>query len=56
MSSDMRILYVVYCGVAVTVLKEFNAVVTEPYMVIIIKFNFVSLASRRIHLSDDDLG
>ncbi|KAG1773015.1 glucosyltransferase [Suillus occidentalis] len=32
MSSDTRILYVVYCGVAVTVLKEFNAVVTEPYM------------------------
>lgn len=54
MSSDTRILYVVYCGVAVTVLKEFNAVVTEPYMVIMI--NFVSLASRRIHLSDDDLG
>ncbi|KAG2117937.1 glucosyltransferase [Suillus discolor] len=32
MSSDRRILYVVYCGVAVAVLKEFNAVVTEPYM------------------------
>jgi len=36
MSSDTRILYLVYCGVAVTVLKEFNAVVTEPYMVNII--------------------
>ncbi|KAG2155488.1 glycosyltransferase family 59 protein [Suillus clintonianus] len=32
MSSDTRILYLVYCGVAVAVLKEFNAVVTEPYM------------------------
>lgn len=32
MFSDRRILYVVYCGVAVAVLKEFNAVVTEPYM------------------------
>ncbi|KAG1783601.1 glucosyltransferase [Suillus placidus] len=32
MSSDTRILYLVYCGVAVTVLKEFNTVVTEPYM------------------------
>lgn len=51
MSSDRRILYVVYCGVAVAVLKEFNAVVTEPYMVT--TFNF---ASHRIHLSDDNLG
>ncbi|KAG1757259.1 glycosyltransferase family 59 protein [Suillus lakei] len=32
MSSDTRILYLVYCGFAVAVLKEFNAVVTEPYM------------------------
>ncbi|KAG2350705.1 glycosyltransferase family 59 protein [Suillus weaverae] len=32
MSSDTRMLYLVYCGVAVAVLKEFNTVVTEPYM------------------------
>ncbi|KAH7927410.1 glycosyltransferase family 59 protein [Leucogyrophana mollusca] len=32
MSPNSRILYLVYCGIAVTVLKEFNVVVTEPYM------------------------
>ncbi|KAH7915149.1 glycosyltransferase family 59 protein [Hygrophoropsis aurantiaca] len=30
--SDSRVLYLVYCGIAVAVLKEFNVVVTEPYM------------------------
>ncbi|EIW86477.1 glycosyltransferase family 59 protein [Coniophora puteana RWD-64-598 SS2] len=32
MSSESRLLYVVYAGVAVTVLKEMNTFVMEPYM------------------------
>ncbi|KAF9229623.1 glycosyltransferase family 59 protein [Gyrodon lividus] len=32
MSPDTRILYLAYCGVAVSLLKEFNDVVTDPYM------------------------
>ncbi|KAH7883874.1 glucosyltransferase [Phlebopus sp. FC_14] len=32
MSSDTRVLYLAYCVVAVSVLKEFNNEVTEPYM------------------------
>ncbi|KAF9243830.1 glycosyltransferase family 59 protein [Melanogaster broomeanus] len=32
MSQDTRMLYIAYCGVAVSLLKEFNNEVTEPYM------------------------
>jgi alpha-1,2-glucosyltransferase len=33
MSPGTRILYLSYCGVAVSLLKEFNNAVTESYMV-----------------------